>query len=330
MMCADPLTTSWDVSTPRAIERVDLLEQHAEVDDDAVADDRACSPASGCPTAAGAARTSRSPTTMVWPALLPPLNLTTASTRLPSRSVALPLPSSPHWAPTRTIAGNCPPRLVDAPCEARRSAEPGLSRGRATTIVAPCLTPTRIAPRSPWTRPSSPPSGTTCSPTCRCRRRRRCIPARCSRSARTISPRCSRWISSCRRSPADRYIDIPGAVLDVYRLWRPSPLYRAHRLEKALDTPAHIYYKYEGVSPAGSHKPNTAVPQAYYNAAGRHPAADHRDRRRPVGHRAGLRVRAVRARMRGLAGAGVLRPEALPPDHDGGLRRRPCTRRPPT
>jgi tryptophan synthase beta chain len=64
----------------------------------------------------------------------------------------------------------------------------------------------------------------------------------------------------------DRYVDIPGEVLDVYRLWRPSPLYRAHRLEKALGTPAKIYYKYEGVSPAGSHKPNTAVPQAYYNA----------------------------------------------------------------
>jgi tryptophan synthase beta chain len=63
-----------------------------------------------------------------------------------------------------------------------------------------------------------------------------------------------------------RYVDIPGAVLDVYRLWRPSPLYRAYRLEKALGTPARIYYKYEGVSPAGSHKPNTAVPQAYYNA----------------------------------------------------------------
>ena len=65
---------------------------------------------------------------------------------------------------------------------------------------------------------------------------------------------------------ADRYIDIPGAVLDVYRLWRPSPLYRAHRLEAALGTPARIYYKYEGGSPAGSHKPNTAVPQAYYNS----------------------------------------------------------------
>ncbi len=64
----------------------------------------------------------------------------------------------------------------------------------------------------------------------------------------------------------DRYVDIPEAVLDVYKLWRPSPLYRAHNLEKALGTPAKIYYKYEGVSPAGSHKPNTAVPQAYYNA----------------------------------------------------------------
>jgi tryptophan synthase beta chain len=60
-------------------------------------------------------------------------------------------------------------------------------------------------------------------------------------------------------------IDIPGEVLDVYKLWRPTPLYRARRLEKALDTPAKIYYKYEGVSPAGSHKPNTAVPQAFYN-----------------------------------------------------------------
>jgi tryptophan synthase beta chain len=65
---------------------------------------------------------------------------------------------------------------------------------------------------------------------------------------------------------AERFVDIPGEVLDVYRLWRPSPLYRAHRLEKALGTPAKIYYKYEGVSPAGSHKPNTAVPQAFYNA----------------------------------------------------------------
>ena len=62
-----------------------------------------------------------------------------------------------------------------------------------------------------------------------------------------------------------RYIDIPEEVLEIYKIWRPSPLIRAYNLEKLLDTPAKIYYKYEGVSPAGSHKPNTAVPQAYYN-----------------------------------------------------------------
>src|SRR5438445_140703 len=65
---------------------------------------------------------------------------------------------------------------------------------------------------------------------------------------------------------AEPWIEIPEEVREVYKIWRPSPLYRAERLEKALDTPAHIYFKYEGVSPAGSHKPNTAVPQAYYNA----------------------------------------------------------------
>ena len=65
---------------------------------------------------------------------------------------------------------------------------------------------------------------------------------------------------------SERWIEIPDQVREIYRIWRPTPLYRADRLEKALDTPAHIYYKFEGVSPAGSHKPNTAVPQAYYNA----------------------------------------------------------------
>jgi tryptophan synthase beta chain len=63
----------------------------------------------------------------------------------------------------------------------------------------------------------------------------------------------------------DREIEIPEPVREAYTLYRPSPLHRAHRLERALDTPAHIYYKYEGVSPAGSHKPNTALPQAFYN-----------------------------------------------------------------
>src|SRR5450631_2900743 len=105
----------------------------------------------------------------------------------------------------------------------------------------------------------------------------------------------------------DRHIDIPGAVLDVYRQWRPSPLFRAHRLERALDTPARIYYKYEGVSPAGSHKPNTAVPQAYYNKRG------------TVGIVAGHGVRLLRPRVQGLHGACELRPEALSPRHDGSV-----------
>ena len=64
---------------------------------------------------------------------------------------------------------------------------------------------------------------------------------------------------------ADPYVPIPEEVRETYALWRPTPLFRARHLEKILDTPAHIYYKYEGVSPAGSHKPNTAVPQAFYN-----------------------------------------------------------------
>ena len=64
-------------------------------------------------------------------------------------------------------------------------------------------------------------------------------------------------------SPDDQ-IEIPEPVRDIYKLWRPTPLLRARRLEQALDTPAHIYYKYEGVSPVGSHKPNTAVAQAFY------------------------------------------------------------------
>src|SRR3954454_11192635 len=65
----------------------------------------------------------------------------------------------------------------------------------------------------------------------------------------------------------DREIEIPDPVRDAYKLYRPSPLHRARRLEKALDTPAHIYYKYEGGSPSGSHKPNTALAKAWYNKA---------------------------------------------------------------
>lgn len=63
----------------------------------------------------------------------------------------------------------------------------------------------------------------------------------------------------------EKWIDVPDEVRHLYTLWRPTPRYRAYGLEKALDTPAKIYYKYEGVSPSGSHKPNAAIPQAYYN-----------------------------------------------------------------
>ena len=63
----------------------------------------------------------------------------------------------------------------------------------------------------------------------------------------------------------ERYIEIPAEVREIYKIWRPSPLYRARRLEKALDTPCRIYYKYAGVSPVGSHKLNSAIPQVFYN-----------------------------------------------------------------
>ena len=81
---------------------------------------------------------------------------------------------------------------------------------------------------------------------------------------------------------------------DVLRQWRPSPLYRARRLERALDTPARIYYKYEGVSPAGSHKPNTAVAQAFYNKEEGVKRIEHRDRRGAVGFVPGAGRRLVR------------------------------------
>ena len=88
----------------------------------------------------------------------------------------------------------------------------------------------------------------------------------------------------------ERFIDIPQEVRDVYKLYRPSPLYRAHNLEKALGTPAKIYYKYEGLSPTGSFKVNTAVAQVVLQRQARHQAAHHRDRRRPVGHRDRVRL----------------------------------------
>ena len=90
----------------------------------------------------------------------------------------------------------------------------------------------------------------------------------------------------------------------------------------ALGTPARIYYKDESGRPAGSHKPNTAVPQAFYNKAGGHHPAHDRDRRRPVGDGAGVRLRAVRPRVQGVHGADVVRAEAVPPRDHGDVGRR--------
>ena len=103
--------------------------------------------------------------------------------------------------------------------------------------------------------------------TCRVRCHRCCIPARSSPSAPDDLAPLFPMALIGQEVSQDRYIDIPEEVREIYKLWRPTPLLRAYRLEQALDTPAHIYYKYEGVSPSGSHKLNTATAQAWYNKA---------------------------------------------------------------
>ena len=121
---------------------------------------------------------------------------------------------------------------------------------------------------------------------------------------------------------ADPWIDIPGEVLDILRLWRPTPLVRAERLEQALGTPARIYFKDESVSPAGLAQAEHGGAAGLLQQAGGHHPAHHRDRRRPVGHGAVVRPRPVRPRVQGVHGAGVVRAEAVPQDHDGDLGRR--------
>jgi len=100
----------------------------------------------------------------------------------------------------------------------------------------------------------------------------------------------------------DPEVAIPDEVLDIYRLWRPTPLYRAERLERAIGTKSRIFYKYEGVSPPGSHKPNTAVAQAYYNKAEGRKRLATETGAGPVGERARIRVQARRPRVQGLHG----------------------------
>ena len=126
----------------------------------------------------------------------------------------------------------------------------------------------------------------------------------------------------------ERWIDIPEGILEIYARWRPSPLRRAYALEKHLGTPAKIYYKNESVSPAGSHKPNTAVAQAWYNKEFGIKRLTTETGAGQWGSRAGLCLPAARPRVRGLHGAGQLRPEALPQDDDGDLGRAAACRRP--
>ena len=119
----------------------------------------------------------------------------------------------------------------------------------------------------------------------------------------------------------ERHIAIPEEIRDVYRQWRPTPLYRARRLEQALETPARIYYKYEGVSPTGSHKPNTAVAAGLLQQAGGRDAPHDRDGSGAVGLVARVRRAGVRPRGRGLHGQGVVRPEAVSAGAHGDVRR---------
>ena len=119
----------------------------------------------------------------------------------------------------------------------------------------------------------------------------------------------------------ERTIEIPEPIRDVYRMWRPSPLYRARRLEQALGTPAKIYYKYEGVSPAGSHKPNTAVPQAWYNKEQGIKQLSTETGAGQWGSSLAFAGGAVRHRRDRVSGPRLLRSETLSPRADGNLRR---------
>ena len=127
------------------------------------------------------------------------------------------------------------------------------------------------------------------------------------------------------------WIDIPGEVLDILRLWRPTPLVRAERLEQALGTPARIYYKDESVSPAGSHKTNTAVPQAFYNRAEGIERISTETGAGQWGTALSFACAPVRPRLQGVHGAGELRAEAVPQDPHGdvGERGRRVARRRP-
>ena len=128
----------------------------------------------------------------------------------------------------------------------------------------------------------------------------------------------------------DKEVDIPGEVIDVYRLWRPTPLVRAVRLEQALGTPARIYFKDESVSPAGQPQAEHRRPAGLLQQGRRHHPAHDRDRRGPVGHCAGVRHHAVRSRVHGVHGPHLVRVEAVPARARWRRGARSACRRPST
>ena len=124
-----------------------------------------------------------------------------------------------------------------------------------------------------------------------------------------------------QEASTERWIEIPAEVHDIYRLWRPSPFYRAHRLEKALGTTARIYYKYEGASPVGSHKTNSAVPQAYFNKIAGRTRLTTETGAGQWGSALAFACQIFGLQLRHLAGAQLVRGQAVPPRADGDLRR---------
>ena len=235
------------------------------------------------------------------------------------------LPEASDEAPAATAsAGPASGGQTAVGFERGRPVPPGRSWPTAWTQAAlrrPRTHERRRPSSTPSTNRASRPTGSTCCPTCRAIPSRRSAPA-------TMEPAGPDDLTPIfpmeligQEVSMEPEVEIPDEVRDIYRRWRPSPLFRARALEKALDTPAHIYYKYEGVSPAGSHKPNSAIPQAWANKQAGVDRLVDRDRRRAVGLGAGARVLAVRHGVRRLHGRRELRPEAVPPRDDGDVGR---------
>ena len=211
--------------------------------------------------------------------------------------------ASPTPATTPSWWGRPGDRARSAPAAIRAT-----SRGTDALLA---LRPTR-----------SRPPGSTCCPGCPSRSSRRCTRAPSEPvGPDDLAPLFPMALIEQEMTPAP-WVDIPGEVLDVLRLWRPTPLVRAERLEQALGTPARIYYKDESGSPAGSHKPNTAVPQAFYNKAEGITRLTTETGAGQWGTALAFACAAVRPRVQGVHGAHLVRVEALPPGDHGDLGRR--------